>query len=110
METIGVTDLYEAAFLLLNKCHFTGVECIPMTGTLGCSLGFANDEDIAYFQEQFQRREATVNLYAFRQAYNTVNGYVHRAKKSYEMAKKRTEGIAGGIAGGIARGIARGES
>src|SRR5512137_2150150 len=89
MEKIGGTDLYEAAYLVLNECRFTGVECVPMSGVLGCSLSFANDDDLAYFQEQFKHREATVNLYKFRQAYNTVNGYVHQAKKSYEMAKKR---------------------
>jgi len=93
MKKVGTTDLYEAAYLLGNGCRFAGVEVVPMAGVLGCSLSFEADEDLAYFQEQFSRREATVNLYAFRQAYNTVNGYVHQAKKSYEMAKKREAGL-----------------
>lgn len=89
MEKVGVTDLYEAAFLVWNGCHFVGVEVVPMAGALGCSLQFENDTDLARYQERFKLRDAMVNLYGFRQAYNTVNGYVHQAKKSYEMARKR---------------------
>jgi hypothetical protein len=88
MRTVGVTDLYEAAFLLWNECRFAGVDVVPMAGVLGCSLKFEADDDLEYFQEQFKRREALVNLYEFRNAYNTVNGYVHQAKKSYEATRR----------------------
>ena len=89
MDTIGVTDLYEAAFLFVNDCIFTGVECVPMAGVLGCRIIFKNDEELALAQERFRSRDATVNLYKFRQAYNMVNSYIHQAKKSYEIAQKR---------------------
>jgi len=89
MDTIGVTDLYEAAFLFVNDCIFTGVECVPMAGVLGCRIIFKNDEELVEVQERFRSRDATVNLYKFRQAYNMVNSYIHQAKKSYEIAQKR---------------------
>ena len=92
METIGITDLYEASFLFVNDCIFTGVECVPMAGVLGCRILFKNDEELIEVQERFRSRDATVNLYKFRQAYNMVNSYIHQAKKSYEIAQKRSRG------------------
>jgi len=99
MKTVGVTDLYEAAYLVLNGCAVAEVECIPLANVLGCRLSFASCEDLDYFQEQFQSRDASVNLYKFRSAYNQVNGYVHQAKKNYDRSHRGCA-TGGGVAGG----------
>jgi hypothetical protein len=33
-------------------------------------------------------KEAVVNLWAFRTAYNQINSHVHQAKKNYDLAKR----------------------
>ena len=40
MEKAEITDLYQASYLLLNGCNLEGVECIPLSGSLGCKLCF----------------------------------------------------------------------
>jgi hypothetical protein len=88
MERVGVTDLYQACWLLLKGCELTGIECIPMGGTLSCRLSFAGS-NLEELQDEYFQKRSCVNLWAFRSAYNQVNSYVHQAKKSYEQAKRR---------------------
>lgn len=89
MDMVEVSDLYEAAYLLLNKCSFLGVECVILAGILGCRYQFEVDDTLVRCQESFRNREATANLFKFRTAYNTINGYMHQAKKSYDQARRR---------------------
>lgn len=88
METVEVTDLYQASWLLLSGCQLSGIQCIPMSGTLSCLMNFVGPR-IYELQEQYFDKKASVNLWAFRTAYNQVNSYIHQAKKSYEQAKRR---------------------
>ena len=87
MGTIDITDLYQAAYLLLCGCELNGVECIPVGGALACRLTFSGAGLEAALEEYF-RKAACVNLFAFRQAYNQVNGYVHQAKKSHNVRQR----------------------
>jgi hypothetical protein len=91
MDRVGVTDLYQASYLLINGCELTGIECIPMPGSLVCHLTFSGSRIIELQQEYFDKR-ARVNLWTFRSAYNQINSYIHQAKKSYEMARRREGG------------------
>lgn len=101
MERVGVTDLYQAAYLVVRGARLEAVECIPVGGAVGCRLTFGG-EALEAAQEEFFAKTAAVNLYAFRQAYNQVNSYVHQAKKSYETGKKRREDTRRDLAGGPA--------
>jgi len=87
-----VTDLYEAAYLVLSGCSLERVSCIPISKTLSCRFDFSG-ENIEELLEQFRSRKAVVNLFSFRTSYSQINSYVHEAKKSYEreMRKSRPE-------------------
>jgi hypothetical protein len=87
-----VTDLYEAAYLVLSGCSLERVTCIPISKTLSCRFDFSG-ENIEELLEQFRSRKAVVNLFSFRTSYSQINSYVHEAKKSYEreMRKSRPE-------------------
>jgi hypothetical protein len=87
MDRVGVTDLYQASWLLLNGCELTGIECIPTGGSISCRLSFVG-ERLAELQDKYFEKKASVNLWTFRSAYNQVNSYIHQAKKSYERAKR----------------------
>lgn len=88
MSLIHVTDLYEAAYLVSEGFCIEAVECIPIARALACRISFRDDAEIARTQGVFYSKAACVNLHAFRQAYNQVNGFVHTAKKSYEKDRK----------------------
>lgn len=87
-----ITDLYEAAYLVLSGCSLERVSCIPISRTLSCRFDFSG-EHIEELLEQFRSRKAVVNLFSFRTSYSQINSYVHEAKKSYEREsrKARTE-------------------
>lgn len=93
MRRIDVTDLYEAAYLILSGCTLEEVSCIPVSESLSCRLTFSG-EALSLAQDEFLSRKAAVNLHAFRQAYGQVNGYVHQAKKSFDRERRfsRREG------------------
>lgn len=95
MQTAQITDLYEAAFLVLSGCNLERVSCIPISRTLSCRFDFSG-EKIEELLEQVRSRTAVVNLSSFRSCYSQVNSYVHEAKKSWEreMRKSRMEGDA----------------
>lgn len=86
MERVEVTDLYEAAFLVTEGGRVEGVRCIPLSTRVACCLTITAFEGS---REIFQRKEAFVNLAAFRNAYTQVNGLVHEAKKAWEREQKK---------------------
>jgi len=92
MQLKHVTDLYEAAFLVAEGYDIDGVECIPLSKTVACRISFRDAEGIERAREAFYSKAACVNIHAFRQAYNQVNGFVHTAKKSYEKDMKAQAG------------------
>jgi hypothetical protein len=96
-ETVVVTDLYEAAYLVLEEARLEAVECIRLSGSLACSLKFSG-KGLLESQDEYFSKRAVVNLYAFRQAYNQVNSLVHQAKKNYTTkgTSIKDEGFSGG--------------
>ena len=88
MERVEVTDLYEAAYLVTEGGRIEGVQCIPLSQSLGCCLTVAG-EGLSQRRETFQLKQAAVNLYTFRNAYTQVNGLVHEAKKAWDRERSR---------------------
>ena len=87
MPSADVTDLYEAAYLILSGCKVEEVTCIPVSESLSCRLVFSGS-GLAAAQRVFTARQAVVNLDDFRRAYGQVNGYVHQAKKSFDRERR----------------------
>jgi hypothetical protein len=87
MQTADVTDLYEAAYLILSGCTILEVSCIPVSESLSCTMMFSGAA-LSQAQDDFHARKACVNLHAFRQAYGQVNSYVHQAKKSFDRERR----------------------
>lgn len=87
MDSADVTDLYQAAYLVLKGCSLAAVECIPTGGSVSCRMTFSGD-NLSSAQDEYFSHAAVVNLYAFRSAYNQVNSYVHQAKKSHDIARR----------------------
>ena len=90
MKRVEVTDLYEAAYLLVQGGRIEGVTCIPLSSSLGCTFTIGG-EGLEGEQERYRRKEAAVNLYAFRGAYTQVNGYMHEAKKAFERERRQAK-------------------
>jgi hypothetical protein len=88
MEKAEVTDLYEAAYLVVRGGRIEGVSCIPLSSSLGCTFTISG-EGLAAEQEAFRQKMARVNLYAFRTAYSQVNALVHEAKKAFERERRQ---------------------
>jgi hypothetical protein len=88
METAQITDLYQASYFLLSGCELVGIECIPTGGAISCRISFRG-EHLEELTQQWWDKQAVVNLWTFRSAYSQVNGYVHQAKKSYDLAARR---------------------
>jgi hypothetical protein len=87
MPSVSVTDLYEAAYLILSGCNLEEVSCIPVSESLSCRLTFSGP-GLDAAQEEFYAKKAVVNLHAFRSAYGQVNSYVHQAKKSFDRERR----------------------
>lgn len=87
MEHAEVTDLYEAAYLVVEGCRVEGVRCIPLSKSVGCTFTVSG-ERLGKKREAFVEKQATVNLYAFRSAYTQVNGYLVEAKKAYDREQR----------------------
>jgi hypothetical protein len=88
MESVEVTDLYEAAYLVVRGGRIEGVQCIPLSLSLGCAFTIRG-EGMEKEQGKFQRKAAEANLYAFRSAYGQVNALMREAKKAYERERRR---------------------
>lgn len=94
VERVEVMDLYLACYYVLRGCEVAAVKCIPTGRDCRCELVVQGDAGLVQaIQDEFFHNRATVNLLAFRDAYNQVNGCIRQAKKSYEMAKKRVGGV-----------------
>jgi hypothetical protein len=87
MPVAHVTDLYEAAYLILSGCRCEEVSCIPVSESLSCRLSFSG-HDLEAAREDFANRKACANLHAFRAAYGEVNSLVHQAKKSFDRERR----------------------
>lgn len=88
METAQITDLYQASYFFLSGCELVGIECIPTGGAMSCRISFRG-ERLEELTQEWWDKKAVVNLWVFRSAYSQVNGYVHQAKKSYDLAIRR---------------------
>ena len=53
--TFQVTDLYEAAYLVLSGCSLERVSCIPISRILSCRFDFSG-ENVAELLEQLRSR------------------------------------------------------
>ena len=89
MERVEVTDLYEAAWLVTEGGRVEGVRCIPLSSSVGCCLTIAAPA-LSPQRETFHKKEAVVNVAAFRNAYTQVNGLVHEAKKAFERERRQS--------------------
>jgi len=87
MQSVEVTDLYEAAYLILSGCKVEEVTCIPVSESLSCRMIFSGNS-LEKAQDEFYAKKAVVNLHAFRSAYGQVNTYVHQAKKSFDRERR----------------------
>ena len=88
-DQVEVMDLYLASYYVLRGCSVERVNCIPTGKDYRCSLVMKGAfELISAVQEEFFHNRATVNLLAFRDAYNHVNGFIRQAKKSYREEPK----------------------
>jgi hypothetical protein len=87
MQRAEATDLYEAAYLVVQGGRIEGVQCIPLSSSLGCTFTISG-EGITAEQEEYQQKRAEVNLYAFRLAYTQVNGLMREAKKAWERERR----------------------
>jgi len=87
LPTAEITDLYEAAYLLMQGCSLEEVTCIPVSASLSCKMLFSGPA-LAEAQEAFMTKVAAVNLHAFRLAYGQINSYVHQAKKSFDRERR----------------------
>ncbi|MCL2318571.1 MAG: hypothetical protein FWC45_00680 [Treponema sp.] len=88
MEHADVTDLYEAAYLLCEDCQIEGVQCIPVSRSMVCSIRITG-EGLPKKRETFNDWCAEVNLHTFRNAYTRVNGLVHEAQKAWWRERNR---------------------
>jgi hypothetical protein len=94
MQSVEVTDLYEAAYLILSGCKVEEVTCIPVSESLSCRMIFSGNS-LEKAQDEFVAKKAVVNLHAFRSAYGQVNSYVHQAKKSFDRERRISRREAG---------------
>jgi hypothetical protein len=88
MESVDVTDLYEAAYLVAEGGRICGVQCIPLSRSVGCSITITGEE-LGGRRAEFAGKQAAVNLFCFRNAYTRVNGLVHEAKKAFDREQKK---------------------
>jgi hypothetical protein len=85
METVEVTDLYQASYYLLSGCEITGVECIRAGKGTSCRLT-VQGANLATLASDWFERQAVVNLWTFRNAYTEINSHVQQAKRSFELS------------------------
>lgn len=87
-DSAHITDLYEAAYLLMRGCDIDDISCISVSETLACRIGFSG-RALESSREEFASKRAVVNLHAFRRSYGQVNSLVHQAKKNYDLERRR---------------------
>lgn len=87
METVELTDLYQATYYLMQGCELTGVECIPAGTGTSCKIRFRGERFTA-LERAWYDKAARVNLWDFRTAYSEISSHVQNAKRSYERSRK----------------------
>jgi len=87
MESVEVTDLYQACYYLLSGCKVTGLECIPAGTGVSCRISFQG-KNLSRIEEAWYSKTAVVNLWSFRTAYTELSGHVQNAKRSYGLTRK----------------------
>ena len=85
MESVEVTDLYQASYYLLSGCEITGVECRQAGTGSSCRLT-VQGPNLAELASAWFERQAVVNLWTFRNAYTEINSHVQQAKRSFELS------------------------
>jgi hypothetical protein len=88
MDTVQITDLYQAAYYILNGCELVGVECIPAGNSSSCQIGVQGN-NLTDLAEAWFGKKAAANLWAFRNAYSQINSHVQQAKRSFEFARRQ---------------------
>jgi hypothetical protein len=88
METVQITDLYQASYYILNGCELVGVECIPTGNSTSCQIG-VRGSNLAGLEESWFGKKAAANLWAFRNAYSQINSHVQQAKRSFEFGRRQ---------------------
>jgi hypothetical protein len=97
MQTMTVTDLYEAAYLTMAEYELVEVKCVPVSSALVCRFTFRG-KDLGECIEMLRTRNAVANIFYFRNAYSQVTTLMHEAKKSYDRDRKAQKKQAGGEA------------
>ncbi len=87
METVEITDLYQASYYLLSGCEILGVECLKTGNTTNCRI-HVRGADLAKLAEDWFNKQAVVNLWTFRNAYTEINSHVQQAKRSFELSHR----------------------
>lgn len=87
METVEVTDLYQASWYLISGCEIIGVECIRAGNGTSCRI-VVQGQKLPELSQQWFDRTALVNLWTFRNAYSEINSHVQQAKRSFELNRR----------------------
>lgn len=91
--SISTSDLYEAAYYLVNGCELVEITAAPAGRELRCRMSFAG-QSIEHLQVSYLHGHAAANLFQFRRAYNELAAALMRAKKQakVELATNRNDG------------------
>ena len=76
-------DIYEAAYMLLNKCQLEDIEGIQVNGRIICNL-LLTGENINQLQITYLNGEASANILDLRRMVGQVNEWVHQSKKKFK--------------------------
>ncbi len=88
-DEVEVMDLYLASYYLVRGCTVARVSCIPTGKDYRCNIVMKGPWDlVGEIQKEYFHNKATVNLLAFRDAYNQINSCIRQAKKSYERGAR----------------------
>ncbi len=87
METVEITDLYQASYYLLSGCEILGVQCIKTGNSTNCRIQVRGAALEVLSQAWFDK-QAVVNLWTFRNAYTEINSHVQQAKRSFELSHR----------------------
>jgi hypothetical protein len=87
METMEVSDLYQASYYLLSGCQIMGIECIPAGTGTSCRI-VIRGRDLERLEQAWFEKSAVVNLWAFRTAYTEINSHIQNAKRSFQLTRR----------------------
>lgn len=90
MDRVETSDSYHASYLMANGQTVEEVQCIPIAGEVSCKLVFSGPR-VLELTDDFFSKNACVNLYIFRQAYNQVQNYIQQGLRTYRTEMKRSK-------------------